>query len=65
MTELAGKIGAVSVAEGIETSEQLKLANEAKCDIIQGYIYAKPMPAAEFEEWIDDYDPSIINLPVV
>ena len=43
--ELSHTIGAVTVAEGIETMEQLNFIREAGCDLVQGYIYAKPMPA--------------------
>ncbi|MFQ7063695.1 MAG: EAL domain-containing protein, partial [[Clostridium] leptum] len=53
ITELAQKIGAKTVAEGIETQEQLDFVKEARCDMIQGYIYARPMPVSEFERWID------------
>ena len=39
--------------EIIETQEQLDFVKEARCDMIQGYIYARPMPVSEFERWID------------
>lgn len=42
----------ISVAEGVETKEQRDYLLEKDCDIIQGYYYAKPMPKAEFEEFI-------------
>lgn len=38
------------LAEGVETKEQKDFLKEAKCDVIQGYYYAKPMRMNEFEE---------------
>lgn len=36
------------VAEGVEAYEQLEFLIQKQCDIIQGYIYYKPVPASEF-----------------
>ena len=38
------------VAEGVETKEQLDLLKKMECDIYQGYLCSKPLPASEFEE---------------
>ena len=37
------------VAECIETKEQVEFLCAVGCDIIQGYYYARPMPAQQFE----------------
>lgn len=37
------------LAEGVETKNQKEFLQGAKCDMIQGYYYAKPMPTADFE----------------
>ena len=37
------------LAEGVETSGQKEFLQNAKCDMIQGYYYARPMPIREFE----------------
>ncbi|HKT72203.1 MAG TPA: EAL domain-containing protein [Steroidobacteraceae bacterium] len=38
-----------TVAEGVETREQLAVLAELGCEQSQGYLHAKPLPAAEFE----------------
>ncbi len=38
------------IAEGVETHDQLKFLSEWMCSEIQGYIYYKPMPAAQLED---------------
>lgn len=37
------------LAEGVETKDQKEFLQDAKCDMIQGYFYARPMPIKEFE----------------
>nr|HNH89951.1 EAL domain-containing protein [Thiobacillaceae bacterium] len=38
----------VAVAEGVETEAQADLLRRENCDILQGYLYGKPMPEADF-----------------
>ncbi|MGN0995385.1 MAG: EAL domain-containing protein [Candidatus Ventricola sp.] len=40
------------VAEGVETREQMERLRAVDCDYIQGYYYARPMPAQEFEQML-------------
>ena len=37
------------VAEGVETQEQLSPLIEERCDLVQGFYFSRPIPAAEFE----------------
>jgi diguanylate cyclase (GGDEF)-like protein len=46
-------LGLKVVAEGIETEEAAVRLRDFGCDIAQGYWYAKPMPLAAFETWLD------------
>jgi diguanylate cyclase (GGDEF)-like protein/PAS domain S-box-containing protein len=49
---MAHKLGLKVVAEGIETIEQRDLLAAASCDYGQGYLFAKPMPAEQFQRLI-------------
>ena len=46
--DMIRKISAETVAEGVETKEQLELMKELGVELIQGYYYARPMPESEF-----------------
>lgn len=56
VVELAKKLGVEIVAEGIETEDQLRFLKSLRCDMVQGYIYSKPLPVAEFEVWWNLFD---------
>ena len=45
---MAAELKMSTVAEGVETHEQVAFLETTGCDIIQGYVFARPMPAAEF-----------------
>ena len=49
---VAQTLGMTTVAEGIETEGQAALMTRLRCDRGQGYLYSKPMPAAELERWV-------------
>ncbi len=44
---MAHALGMLTVAEGIETREQLELLTDMGCDIGQGYYFARPLPATD------------------
>jgi len=55
--DLAKKLGMFTVAEGVETKEELELVEKLGCDQMQGYLVAKPMLAKEFEKFILSQSP--------
>ena len=42
----------VVVAEGVETPSQADFLTTRGCPVLQGYLFARPMPAAQFEQWL-------------
>jgi EAL domain-containing protein (putative c-di-GMP-specific phosphodiesterase class I) len=44
---LAATLGIRTVAEGVETAEQLARLRRLGCEFGQGYFFARPLPAAE------------------
>ncbi|MGB9990601.1 EAL domain-containing protein [Massilia sp. SM-13] len=46
---MAHKLELEVIAEGVETPEQRELLAAAGCDYGQGYLFARPMPAADFD----------------
>ena len=52
---MARSLGLSVVAEGVETAEQLAFLRQHRCDVVQGYLLSKPLPAAQcmafMREW--------------
>lgn len=48
--DMAKKLEIKTVAEGIETKEQVEYLRKIGCDMVQGYYFEKPMLIEEFEE---------------
>jgi len=46
VTKLAHDLGLQVTAEGVETAAQHDIVDALGCDLVQGYLYARPMPAA-------------------
>ena len=50
LVAMAHKMGMQVVAEGVESDHQRALLAQADCDFAQGYLFAHPLPAPEFEQ---------------
>ena len=49
---LANNLGAEVVAEGVETPEQYRILSDAGCHEFQGFLFARPMPAARLQDFM-------------
>ena len=50
---MARTLGMTTVAEGIETEDQAALMAELDCDRGQGWLFGRPMSAADVDRWIE------------
>lgn len=50
--EMAHILNLTVIAEGVEEVDQLEMLREKKCDVIQGFLFSRPLPPNEVEELI-------------
>ena len=60
---MASSLGLQTIAEGVETQEQLDVLRAKGCCEIQGYFFSKPLPAQECEQFLRAHRPAAV-LPV-
>ena len=66
---LAHALGLRVVAEGVETQGQRDILLEMRCDELQGYLFARPMPAHMLMSWVNgdrpdgtpEFTPSVLG----
>jgi EAL domain-containing protein (putative c-di-GMP-specific phosphodiesterase class I) len=49
---LANRMNMKTVAEGVETKDQVERLKSLGCDNIQGFYYSKPLPQKDFEQYL-------------
>ncbi|MFZ5510007.1 MAG: EAL domain-containing protein [Pseudomonadota bacterium] len=59
---LAHSMGLAVVAEGVETAAQYRFLIDCGCDEIQGYLFARPMPAEELAQMLAAPQPARLTL---
>ena len=52
--QLAHKLHVEVVAEGVETTDQLSILKANNCDIIQGYIFSRPLMTRNYSELVEN-----------
>ncbi|MCR5420597.1 MAG: bifunctional diguanylate cyclase/phosphodiesterase [Lachnospiraceae bacterium] len=50
LVDMVNKLGLETIAEGVEEQDQYDYLKKIKCDVIQGYLFGKPMSKSEFEK---------------
>ena len=50
IVQLARALGIVVVAEGVETEPQREFLCSIGCNVLQGFLLARPQPAPQFEQ---------------
>ena len=50
---LARRLELGTVAEGVETQQQLDVLRKHQCSLAQGYLFSKPVPADEITRWLE------------
>ena len=56
--DLAVALGMETTAEGVESEAQLAALRSLGCDTVQGFVFARPMPAADIRSLLHDPEPS-------
>jgi diguanylate cyclase (GGDEF)-like protein/PAS domain S-box-containing protein len=53
---LAESLGMDTIAEGVETADELALLEQQGCRLMQGYHFSKPLPPAQFVDWVAQWN---------
>lgn len=58
---MAHCLGMQVVAEGVEDAATWQVLRQYKCDAVQGYYLSRPLPASEFEDWLEESKPALAS----
>jgi diguanylate cyclase (GGDEF)-like protein len=51
--DLARSLGLLSVSEGVESADVLRVLESLHCDLVQGFHLCPPLPTAQLHTWLD------------
>lgn len=63
--DFAHRLNITTVAEGVETEEQLKFLRSCNCRRIQGFLYSEPVPQEEFAAMCDEGDEAVDDVDIL
>jgi len=55
IVQMAHSLGMKTIAEGVETAQQLEILKTKGCDQVQGYFFSRPLKADDFERFVRYY----------
>ncbi|HET6719238.1 MAG TPA: EAL domain-containing protein, partial [Rhodocyclaceae bacterium] len=59
IVKLASTLKFKTIAEGVETIEQLSFLRGCQCDEVQGYYFSRPLAPAALEAWLRAWRPEL------
>jgi diguanylate cyclase (GGDEF)-like protein/PAS domain S-box-containing protein len=59
VTRLGDNLGMITIAEGVETNEQLEILRAEGCTQVQGYLFSAPRPASEIPKLLETINPRV------
>jgi diguanylate cyclase (GGDEF)-like protein len=62
MVRIARSLKLCSLAEGVENAAEAALLAEIGCDQAQGYLYSRPLPAADMEHWLHEHHHAVVAI---
>jgi diguanylate cyclase len=62
IVDLGHNLALQVVGEGVETEEIASALTATGCDMVQGYLYARSMPAERLSEWIASHEAMTLGL---
>ena len=54
--QIAKELGLETIAEGVETQEQLEFLIENGCDNVQGYLFSPACPQEKFAQYVENFN---------
>ena len=51
---MAKELNIRTIAEGVEDTEQVEFLKSIGCDVVQGYVFSRPMPLMEFDKMLKE-----------